>query len=164
MHDMLVRLYDLPSLEDALELSARQGVAVRPALSLEKPRVVEWVQGIFPVWTAETEAAFCRAPVSCLLAVRDQDLLGFACYDATCKNFFGPTGVLEEERGRGLGRALLLATLHAQRAQGYAYSIIGGVGPAEFYAKTVGAVPIEGSTPGAYAGALSERDEGLEST
>ena len=164
MHDMLVRLYDLPSLEDALEVSTRQGVVVRPALSLEKPRVVEWVQANFPVWTAETEAAFCRAPVSCFLAVRDQDLLGFACHDATCKNFFGPTGLLEKERGRGLGRVLLLATLHAQRAQGYAYSIIGGVGPAEFYAKTVGAVPIEGSTPGVYAGALSVREEELEST
>jgi len=45
---------------------------------------------------------------------------------------------------------LLLSALHAQRAQGYAYSIIGGVGPAGFYATTVGAVPIEGSTPGIY--------------
>jgi hypothetical protein len=53
-----------------------------------------------------------------------------------------------------LGRALLLAALHAQRAQGYAYSIIGGVGPAEFYAKAVGAVLIEGSDPGVYAGIL----------
>jgi hypothetical protein len=37
------------------------------------------------------------------------------------------------------------------------YAIIGGVGPAEFYAKAVGAVPIEGSTPGIYAGMLSNR-------
>ena len=158
MHDMLVRLYDLPSLEEALKLSARQGVAVRRALSLEKLQVLEWVQATFPVWTAEAEAAFCRSPVSCFLAIRDQELLGFACHDATCKNFFGPTGVLEEERLRGLGRALLLATLHAQRAQGYAYSIIGGVGPAEFYAKTVDAAPIEGSTPGVYAGILATNE------
>jgi GNAT superfamily N-acetyltransferase len=98
-----------------------------------------------------------RAPVSCFLALRGQALLGFACYDATCKNFFGPTAVLESERGRGFGRALLLAALHAQREQGYAYAIIGGVGPAEFYAKAVGAVPIQGSTPGIYAGMLSNR-------
>jgi len=155
MQDMLVRLYDLPSLEDALKISASQGVAVRPALSLEKPQVLGWMQANFPVWTSEVEAAFCRLPISCFLAVREQELLGFACYDATCKNFFGPTGVLEEERGRGLGRALLLATLHAQREQGYAYSIIGGVGPEDFYAKAVGAIPIEGTTPGVYAGILS---------
>jgi GNAT superfamily N-acetyltransferase len=157
MQDMLVRLYDLPSLEEALEFSARQGVVIRSALSLEKPQVLAWIQANFPVWAAEVEAAFCRLPVSCFLAVRGQDLLGFACYDATCKNFFGPTAVLEEERGRGLGRALLLAALHAQREQGYAYSIIGGVGPAEFYAKAVGAVLIEGSTPGVYAGTLPEK-------
>lgn len=154
MQDMLVKLYDLPSLEDALDAASRRGVTIRPALSLEKPRVVEWIHEIFPVWEAEVEAAFCRLPVSCFLAVREQDLLGFACYDATCKNFFGPTGILEEERGRGFGRALLLAVLHAQRAQGYAYSIIGGVGPVEFYAKAAGAVLIEGSAPGVYAGTL----------
>jgi len=155
MQDMLVRLYDLPGLEDALEAASGQGVAIRPALTIEKPQVLEWMRANFPVWVAETEAAFCRSPVSCFLAVRRREILGFACYDATCRNFFGPTGVLEEERGRGLGRALLLAVLHAQRGQGYAYSIIGGVGPAEFYAKTVGAVLIEGSTRGVYAGALS---------
>lgn len=40
--------------------------------------------------------------------------------------------------------------------QGYAYAIIGGVGPAEFYAKAVGAVLIEGSSPGIYQGIMSE--------
>ena len=65
-----------------------------------------------------------------------------------------PVTLGEAERGRGVGRALLLSALHAQRAQGYAYAIIGGVGPADFYAKTVGAVPIAGSTPGIYDGML----------
>ena len=81
-------------------------------------------------------------------------MLGFACHDVTCRNFFGPEGVVAEERGRGTGRALLLAALHAQREQGYAYAIIGGVGPAAFYARTVGAVTIADSTPGIYAGML----------
>ena len=98
----------------------------------------------------EVEAAFKHEPPTCYIAVRGNAVLGFACYDVTCLNFFGPEGVAAGERGKGIGRALLLATLHAQRAQGYAYSIIGGVGPAEFYAKTVGAVAIAGSTPGIY--------------
>jgi hypothetical protein len=34
------------------------------------------------------------------------------------------------------------------------YGIIGGVGPVEFYRKTVGAVKIEGSTPGIYRNIL----------
>jgi GNAT superfamily N-acetyltransferase len=154
MPDMLIKLYELPSLEPALEIAARRNVVVRRALSVEKPIVIEWVRGHFSGWTAEVEAAFCRLPVSCLLAVRERDLLGFACYDATCRNFFGPEAVLESERGRGVGRALLLAALHAQREQGYAYSIVGAAGPGEFYAKAAGAVWIEGSTPGLYAGML----------
>ena len=93
-------------------------------------------------------------PVACFVAVRGSELLGFACYDTFAPNFFGPSGVIERARGRGIGRALLLAALTAQREAGYAYAIIGGVGPQSFYEKTVGAVPIEGSTPGAYAGLL----------
>jgi hypothetical protein len=48
----------------------------------------------------------------------------------------------------------LLACLYAMREQGYGYAIIGGVGPAEFYTKTVGATLIEDSTPGVYRGQL----------
>jgi len=77
-------------------------------------------------------------------------LLGVACHDATCRNFFGPALVAPEQRGRGIGRALLLAALHAMRADGYGYAIIGWASSAEFYRRTVGAVPIEGSTPGIY--------------
>jgi GNAT superfamily N-acetyltransferase len=154
MTDLLVRLYELPSIEAALAAIAAHGVAVRRALAPEKPQVLAWVLSHYPDWTAEVDATFARLPVACFVALREQALLGFACYDGIARNFFGPTAVLEAERGRGIGRALLLAALHAQRAQGYAYSIIGGVGPADFYAKTVGAVPIAGSNPGVYAGRL----------
>lgn len=155
MQDMLVRLYALPDLEDALDSCSRQGVTIRRALSPEKNIVCDWLRANYPLWVAEAEAAYSRLPIACFIAVRQRQILGFACYDATHRNFFGPEAVLEKERGRGLGRALLLAALHAQKEQGYAYSIIGGAGPAEFYAKTVGAVPIAGSTPGAYSGLLT---------
>jgi GNAT superfamily N-acetyltransferase len=154
MPDMLAKLYELPSLEGALAAVAANGIQVRRALTVEKPRAMEWIKANFAAWSAEVDATFSRSPVTCFIALRGQELLGFACYDGICRNFFGPTAVLEAERGRGTGRALLLAALHAQRAQGYAYSIIGGVGPADFYAKTVGAVLIEGSSPGIYAGRL----------
>ena len=151
MHDMLVRLYALPRLDEAVATCAARGVTVRRALAPEKRAVLDWVRAHFAGSAAEVETAFAQVPVTCFIAVRDNAMLGFACYDVTCRNFFGPEGVAAEERGRGTGRALLLAALHAQRAQGYAYAIIGGVGPAEFYTKTVGAVPIADSTPGIYA-------------
>ena len=157
MHDMLVKLYELPSLAKALEANAARGIAVRRVLAPETPVVTDWVRSNFAVSAAEVGIACGRLPISCFIAVREQQILGFACHDATARNFFGPEAVAAEERGRGLGRALLLAALHAQREQGYAYAIIGGVGPAEFYAKCVGAIPIPGSTPGIYAGMLSPR-------
>lgn len=158
MPDMLVRLYDLPPREPALARAAAFGVVVRRALAPEKPIVLGWVGATFRAWHAEAEIAFAFAPVRCFVAVADQALVGFACHDVICRNFFGPTGVAEGERGRGIGVALLLATLHAQREAGYAYAIIGGTGPEAFYAHTVGATAIAGSTPGVYRGLLRARD------
>lgn len=152
MHDMLVRLYALPDLEPALAHCAAQRVAVRRALAPERSAVIAFVRQHFPGTEAEVDIAFGRLPISCFVAVHAGTIAGFACHDATAPNFFGPEGVAASARGQGIGRALLLATLHAQRAQGYAYAIIGGVGPADFYARAVGAVDIAGSTPGIYAG------------
>ncbi len=157
MHDMLVKLYAIPSLDDAVAVCAARGVTIRRALAPERPAILEWVRAHFASSAAEVETAFAQIPVTCFIAVRDEAILGFACHDVTCRNFFGPEGVAADERGRGIGRALLLSALHAQRARGYAYAIIGGVGPAEFYEKAVAAIAIRGSTPGIYAGMLARR-------
>jgi GNAT superfamily N-acetyltransferase len=155
VHDMLVRLYDIPE-ASARSAGLRQaGVDLRRAIAPEKHVVVSWVRQQFGEgWASECEVSFARLPISCFRAQRGNDILGFACYDATAKAFFGPTGVLESERKQGIGIALLLMALQAMAAEGYAYAIIGGAGPAEFYAKAVGAVPIADSTPGIYAGLL----------
>ncbi len=150
MHDMLVRLYALPPLAPTLEACARDGVTVRRALAPEKAAVLAFVRAYFASSLAEVEAAFAHTPARCFVATRGAAVLGFACHDVTCRNFFGPEGVAAPERGRGIGRALVLATLHAQHAAGYAYAIIGGVGPAAFYRKVVAAVDIADSTPGIY--------------
>lgn len=160
-HDMLVRLYALRAASPQVEALRAKGVEVRRALAPERHVVVGWVREHFGEgWASESEVSFGRLPISCFRAQRGQELLGFACYDATAKAFFGPTGVLESEREQGIGTALLLVTLEAMAAEGYAYAIIGGVGPADFYAKAVGAVPIAGSTPGIYAHYLRGSDTG----
>lgn len=158
MTDMLVKLYSLPDLEPVLAEQKAAGVEIRRAMAAEKQIVVDWVaQNFEPAWVSESEVAFARQPVACFIAVENGQLVGFACYDATYKNFFGPTGVSDRQRGRGIGKALLLACLHALAAQGYAYAVIGGVGPVEFYAKTVGAVVIAGSDPGIYSQMLKHQ-------
>ena len=154
MPDMLVKLYDLPDAATAAARLSDTTIAIRRCLLPEKPQVLGWMLEHFPAWAPEMEATFARMPISSFLALRDGRIIGFACTDAFCRNYFGPTAVIESERGRGVGRALLLAALHAQREQGYAYSIIGGVGPAAFYERNVGAIAIPDSAPGAYAGML----------
>ena len=147
--DILVRLYALPPLD--LSGMGATGVTIRRPIAPERHVIVAWVAREFELgWASEVEVAFTNHPPSCFVAVKGQDILGFACYDATARGLFGPTGVTEVARGRGIGAALLMASLHAMREQGYAYAVIGGVGPAEYYARTVGATLIEGSTPGIY--------------
>jgi ribosomal protein S18 acetylase RimI-like enzyme len=153
--DMLVKLYALPDSRDVSERLLKMGITTRRALVPEKHKVIAWVRSAFSeAWASEVEVAFSRQPVSCFIAVQQKNILGFACHDATCPNFFGPTGTDPNARKNGIGTALLLACLEAMKQQGYGYAIIGGVGPAEFYSRVVGAVPIEGSSPGIYRGLL----------
>jgi GNAT superfamily N-acetyltransferase len=155
MTDMLVKLYTLPPLAPALEKQRADGVDIRRPLGPEKHLVLNWIgQNFYPHWASEGDVAFARTPISCFIAVEQGQIIGFACYDTTCLNFFGPTGVGPAARGRGTGTALLLAALHAMHEQGYGYAIIGDVGPVDYYAKTVGAVVIADSTPGVYAGLM----------
>ena len=89
------------------------------------------------------------------IATRANRLVGFTCHESIARGFFGPTGVEEPSRGLGIGHALLLASLFDLKTMGYAYAIIGDVGPSAFYEKTVGAMPIPNSAPGIYAGMLA---------
>jgi GNAT superfamily N-acetyltransferase len=153
--DMLVKLYELPDSKIMFERLLNAGVTTRRALAPEKHKVVAWVRNAFSeAWASEVDVAFCRQPVSCFIAVQQKKIVGFACHDATCLNFFGPTGIDPAARKNGIGTALLLACLEAMKQQGYGYAIIGGVGPADFYSRSVGAVPIDGSAPGIYRGLL----------
>lgn len=152
MPDLLVKLYDLPPLEPALAAQTAAGVDIVRAIGPHKSPVLRWVGQHFEQgWVDEVDVSFGRTPIGCFLALESQQIVGFACHDATCKNFFGPTGVLPSHRGRRIGHALLLACLHAMRSDGYAYAIIGGAGPVDFYRKAVGATVIDGSVPGIYA-------------
>lgn len=157
MPDLLVKLYTLPPVQPLIEALAAEGFAIRRGIAPEKHIVVGWVRDHFGNgWSSETEVAFHHQPVSCWVATHDKRCAGFACYDAIAKAFFGPTGVDETYRGKGLGKALLLACLHDLRAQGYGYGIIGAAGPVDFYTKAVGATVIPDSWPGIYAGLLRE--------
>jgi predicted N-acetyltransferase YhbS len=152
---MLVNLLRLPPADEALEELRAAGVVVRRARPWELTQVRGFVMDNFSrAWADEVSTGLVRQPLTVFVALREGRLVGFAAYECTRRNFFGPTGVMEEERGRGVGRALLLAALRGLRELGYAYAVIGGVGPAAFYERAAGARLIPDSSPGVYADPL----------
>ncbi len=155
MPDLLVPLYRLPP-RDAGEGQMPGGeVVIRRANTFEASKVAAFIEAHFSRnWADENAAAFARQPVTSFLAIEDRAVVGFAAYDVTRRAFFGPTGVAVSHRGRGIGKALLIASLWGLADMGYAYGIIGSAGPVEFYEKNVGAIVIPDSRPGIYTDLL----------
>jgi GNAT superfamily N-acetyltransferase len=169
MADMLVKLYDLPPLQPALDALAAT-IQIRPARVGEEHAIVRWIEQHFsPGWSHGVAYATHRSPCSLFIAIERQmpdparadryalpaeRLVGFACYDTSNRGMFGPMGVQPSHEGRGIGRALLLTALHAMWSENYAYAIIGWAGPVDWYAKLVGATIIPDSEPGPFRGSL----------
>ena len=148
---MLVRLYDLPDSTPYVERAAAAGFTVRRAEPWDRERLRQFVTREFgELWAVEADRAFNQSPITGYVAQRGAEISGFAVYECTRRGFFGPTGVREELRGNGLGAALLFRCLDSMREMGYAYAVIGGVGPAKFYEKVCGAFVIPGSEVGIY--------------
>lgn len=155
--DMLIKLYPPP----AVPLADLGGAVVRKPIGPEHDAVTRWVAARFgPGWVSEAKVALSNRPVTLWIASRDSQLLGFACFDATARGFFGPIGVDNAARAQGIGAALLLACLHDMRSFGYGYAIAGGVGAPGFFERVAGAVEIADSSPGLYADRLSPEPAG----
>ncbi len=151
MADMLVRLYNLPPLEPALARAEAEGIVVRRAEPWERRKVLAFVTEHFSEnWADEVRLGYARNPISVFVASDHGQIVGFAAYHTTRLDFFGPEGVREDYRGKGLGAALLLSCLWALHWEGYGYAVIGWAGPTDFYTKCCGATIIEDSEPGVY--------------
>lgn len=151
MADLLVKLYDM-EFRDYGERMAREGIVVKRAFISDKPRILDFIRQAFPQsqgWVYECEYALSLNPGACYIAVHQKRVVGFACYDASAKGFFGPTGVDEAFRGKGIGAQLLMKCLWSMREQGYAYAVIGwsAESAVEFYKRQTGAIEIPDSPP-----------------
>jgi predicted N-acetyltransferase YhbS len=155
MPDMLVNLLNLESTSAVVERFKEKGFTLRRAQPFELTTVTSFVESNFSrAWADEAQVGFANKPVSVFIATREGKILGFAAYECTRRDYFGPTGVIEAERGKGLGTALLLLSLEGLRGLGYTYAIIGGAGPMNFYKRAVNAIEIPGSEPGIYTDLL----------
>jgi GNAT superfamily N-acetyltransferase len=161
MADMLVNLYDVTPDDELTARLAAAGVRIVRALAADSRRAVafiersavDWPGDPLDNWVGECAAALAQQPTTCFLAIHEREIVGFACYDATAKGYFGPTGVAVAHQGRGIGRALLIDTLLAMREAGYGYGIIGWPAPdaIAFYERAVKAQLITDAATDVYS-------------
>ena len=111
MMDMLVRLYDLPDIEEDLRRLEREGFLIRRPGAYERHLVADWVGRNFsPKWVSEAKVAFGRQPISCYIATREKKILGFACYDVTARGSWG----MHTVSSAGLVRLIFMPGLWAR--------------------------------------------------
>ena len=131
----------LPQHRDAEEALARDGITFdRPPHEQMEP-VREWVRSVFgDGWAHETKLGFGHDPVGVWVARASGELCGFGASNATGRQYFGPIGVSEAYRGRGIGRILVVKCLSDLQRDGRAYAWIPtGLGRIAFYHQAAGA-------------------------
>lgn len=153
MADMLVNLYNIPSSYTIEEKLLEKGIQIKKALAPDRSRIIDFSRTCAKEdYSDEVTVAFSNNPITCYIATKDKKIIGFACYEATAKDFFGPMAVLENERNMGVGKALLLKSLKSMQELGYAYAIIGwpAKSAVDFYKRCVDAIMIGEKTAGIY--------------
>jgi mycothiol synthase len=116
------------------------GITVRPAVRDDIPRLIDFAERNFGGdWPGEITDSIGRDRAGCHLAVRDDEILGFAAYGSSRPSWFGPMGTAATAEGLGIGGVLLRRCLADQRAHGYDRVEIGWVGPLPFYSGAAGA-------------------------
>ncbi|MEG2429579.1 MAG: GNAT family N-acetyltransferase [Oscillospiraceae bacterium] len=153
MSDMLVKLYEIDknSCDLSIENLEKESIFIKRAMAPNTTQIMDFIEKTFSkCWADECQKAILNQPSSCYIATKDNKVIGFGCYDATGKAFFGPTGVNPDFRGKGIGKVLLIKCLVSMWEMGYAYAIIGSAGPTKFYEDNCGAIEIPNSDPGFY--------------
>jgi len=117
----LLRLRVPDWVQARMEALAKAGVTVEPYYGELVPALREFLRAEFPGdWQRFAREAITRieqgdSPTRLWIAHEQGRVIGFSHYEG---ERFGPIGVAQAERGRGVGQALLYRTLEAMRAQG----------------------------------------------
>lgn len=153
MSDMLVKLYNIKNETQIINKLSISGIKINRAIAADQRKVLAFIKENFDEnYVDECRSAFSNNPITCYIATKNKTIIGFACYEVTAKNYFGPMGVDINERRIGVGCALLNKCLLSMSELGYGYAIIGWptTSAIQFYEKTVQATLICDSYPGIY--------------
>lgn len=129
------------SLDDLPPIPAVAAEIIRAEQSM-RPAVERFITATFsPLWTLEVTPAWDRHAPPLFVALVDGDVVGFSAHEVNNRGlgFYGPAGVVESRRRGGVGRALLLSSLHDLRHLGFHTAVIPWVSSVEFYEKVAGA-------------------------
>ena len=117
---------------------------VRRPPHAEKERVLAFIEREFGrIWQFEASKAFDRETPPLFVTEENDSITGFAAHDVNNRGlgFFGPTGVAKAMRGRGLGCALLRASLADLKRLGFTRVVIPWTDAIAFYDRCSGAEP-----------------------
>ena len=108
----------------------------------DRDRIIDFATRQFgSAWAWEASRALENTPPT-LFIVRNEsgEVAGFSAHEANNRGlgFFGPMGVAPSQRGKGSGRALLLASLSDLRGLGYGEAVISWAANAAFYEGVAG--------------------------
>jgi len=138
--ELIVNLYS----EKAIEVVPLKEGRIERVLPFEAGHVRSFIKKVFPrtEWADEISGPLNGPKTTVFVAIEGKKIVGFAAYDATAKDFFGPLGVDPKYRKKGYGEALCKACFRAMKEEGYAYAMIGYAGPVAWYSKHFGAVEV----------------------
>ena len=127
--------------DDAERRHGGKGVRFRRAREEDHAGLMALLQANWPTWIPEARTALNNDPASLFVAIRGNDVLAFAAYDANNRGtgWFGPMGTAPAVRRQGIGHVLLFRCLADMAAQRHAVATIPWVDPVDFYRRCAGA-------------------------
>ncbi len=128
----------------SMEKLRREGYTVKHAKPSTLPKIQEWIHRKFGViWSIEAGLTKDKIDAGLLYVTNsDGEIIGFSVYGATAPYRFGPIGVDEKHRGKGVGKALLYQTLQEMRKTGVRIAEIPWTTHLFFYASIPGITSI----------------------
>jgi ribosomal protein S18 acetylase RimI-like enzyme len=126
---------------DTERMAGLDGILFHRAGDGDYAGLMDLLRSNWPSWIPEVGVALENRPASLYVAVRGNDVLAFAAFDANNRGtgWFGPMGTAPAARRRGIGHVLLFRCLADMAAQGHRYATIPWVDPVDFYRQCAGA-------------------------
>ena len=124
----------------ARESLTRAGITFKTGWQIATTDLLSWVERKFsPFWSNEVEFALKRDSPSVFVASNETgELLGFATINGLAPGRFGPAGVSDSQRGKGIGTVLLYDAFQALKDQGFPKAVVHWTDHLFFYTQVPG--------------------------